>query len=97
MSLAAYTLKRPVRMALDRDEDMILTGGRNPFLFKYKVAFNKNGEIKALDIKAFCNAGFTLDISDNVMFVSYMSIINSYRFGSIKCEFNGKFFKSLHL
>lgn len=28
---------RPVRCMLDRDEDMLITGGRHPFLAKYKV------------------------------------------------------------
>lgn len=30
-------LKRPVRCMLDRDEDMLVTGGRHPFYGKYKV------------------------------------------------------------
>lgn len=30
-------LKRPVRCMLDRDEDMLITGGRHPFYGKYKV------------------------------------------------------------
>lgn len=28
---------RPVRCMLDRDEDMLITGGRHPFLARYKV------------------------------------------------------------
>jgi len=27
----------PIRCMLDRDEDMIITGGRHPYLAKYKV------------------------------------------------------------
>ena len=30
-------LRRPVRMQLERDVDMALTGGRHPFRFDYKV------------------------------------------------------------
>lgn len=30
-------LKRPVRCMLDRDEDMLITGGRHPFYGKYTV------------------------------------------------------------
>lgn len=29
---------RPVRCMLDRDEDMLITGGRHPFLARYKVS-----------------------------------------------------------
>lgn len=77
-------------MVLDRDEDMMLTGGRNPFLFKYKVAFNNDGKIKAVDVKAYCNAGFSMDYSFLVTDCSYASITNSYRFGSVRFEANGK-------
>jgi len=33
----AYHLRRPVRLVLDRDEDMHMTGHRHAFLGKYKV------------------------------------------------------------
>lgn len=36
-SPACVRLKRPVRCMLDRDEDMLSTGGRHPFYGKYKV------------------------------------------------------------
>ncbi|CAB1330518.1 unnamed protein product [Coregonus sp. 'balchen'] len=37
VAVAAYRLKRPVRCMLDRDEDMLVTGGRHPFYGRYKV------------------------------------------------------------
>uniref|UniRef100_A0A0S7KNJ6 XDH n=1 Tax=Poeciliopsis prolifica TaxID=188132 RepID=A0A0S7KNJ6_9TELE len=37
VAVAANKLKRPVRCMLDRDEDMLITGGRHPFYGKYKV------------------------------------------------------------
>lgn len=36
-STACVRLKRPVRCMLDRDEDMLVSGGRHPFYAKYKV------------------------------------------------------------
>lgn len=35
-----FRLKRPVRCMLDRDEDMLVTGGRHPFYGKYKVGWH---------------------------------------------------------
>lgn len=35
--VSCLRLKRPVRCMLDRDEDMLVTGGRHPFYGKYKV------------------------------------------------------------
>ena len=49
-AVAARKLGRPVRVMLDRDEDMLMTGHRNPFMAKYKVGFNKDGIIKAVDV-----------------------------------------------
>ncbi|RUS88161.1 hypothetical protein EGW08_004058, partial [Elysia chlorotica] len=36
-AVAAHKLHKPVRCVLDRDEDMVTTGNRHPFLAKYKV------------------------------------------------------------
>ena len=36
-AVPAYLLRRPVRLILDRDEDMHYTGHRHAFLGKYKV------------------------------------------------------------
>nr|CAH7741383.1 unnamed protein product [Callosobruchus chinensis] len=35
--IAAKKFNRPMRCMLDRDEDMLVSGGRNPFFYKYKV------------------------------------------------------------
>ncbi|OWK10790.1 XDH [Cervus elaphus hippelaphus] len=50
VALAAYKTGHPVRCMLDRDEDMLITGGRHPFLARYKVGFMKTGKIVALEI-----------------------------------------------
>ncbi len=49
-AVAARKLGRPVRVMLDRDEDMLMTGHRNPFMAKYRVGFNNDGIIKAVDV-----------------------------------------------
>ncbi|PSN50798.1 Xanthine dehydrogenase/oxidase [Blattella germanica] len=56
-------LNRPVRCMLDRDEDMMISGTRHPFLGKYKVAFTKEGKITGCDIEIYNNGGHTLDLS----------------------------------
>uniref|UniRef100_A0A8D2ZCK4 Xanthine dehydrogenase/oxidase n=1 Tax=Scophthalmus maximus TaxID=52904 RepID=A0A8D2ZCK4_SCOMX len=50
VAVAANKLKRPVRCMLDRDEDMLVTGGRHPFYGKYKVGFLTSGRVVALDV-----------------------------------------------
>ena len=39
-AVAADKFGRPVRIMLDRDEDMLLTGHRHSFLSKYAVSIN---------------------------------------------------------
>jgi xanthine dehydrogenase/oxidase len=65
-ALAAKKTGRPVRCMLNRDEDMMTTGQRHPFLARWKVAVNKDGKLQALDADVFCNAGWTQDLSGSV-------------------------------
>lgn len=51
---------------LDRDEDMMTTGTRHPFLFKYKVGFTNEGLMTVLEINVYANAGCSLDLSGPV-------------------------------
>ncbi|XP_070430330.1 xanthine dehydrogenase/oxidase isoform X13 [Equus przewalskii] len=66
VAVGAYKTGCPVRCMLDRDEDMLITGGRHPFLARYKVGFMKTGRIVALEVDHYSNAGNTLDLSEAV-------------------------------
>ncbi|XP_051208920.1 xanthine dehydrogenase [Lolium perenne] len=62
-SVPSYCLRRPVKIVLDRDVDMITTGQRHSFLGKYKVGFTNGGKILALDLEIYSNGGNSLDLS----------------------------------
>ncbi|KAM5343081.1 hypothetical protein ACJ41O_014047 [Fusarium nematophilum] len=66
LALAAKKTKKPVRYMLTREEDMVTSGQRHPFLGRYKVGVNKDGKIQALDCDIFNNAGWTFDLSASV-------------------------------
>ena len=51
---------------LDRNEDMQSSGGRHPFLGRYKVGFTSEGRITALDLRLYSNGGASLDLSNAV-------------------------------
>lgn len=51
---------------LDRDEDMVSSGTRHPFMAEYKVGFNKDGKIVAVKMNMYCNAGYSMDLSCGV-------------------------------
>lgn len=62
-SVPSFCLRRPVKLVLDRDVDMISTGQRHSFLGKYKVGFTNEGKILALDLEIYNNGGHSLDLS----------------------------------
>lgn len=74
VAFAAHRMNRPIRCMLDRDEDMMITGTRHPFLFKYKVSFNNDGKITGCYIRIYNNAGYSHDLSHAV---SHIDIISS--------------------
>lgn len=84
VALAAYKTGRPVRCMLDRDEDMLITGGRHPFLARYKVGFMKTGIIVALEVNHYSNAGNTMDLSGSIMERALFHMDNCYKIPNIR-------------
>lgn len=84
VAFAAYKLGRPVRLALDRDEDMMITGTRHPFYFKWKVSFTKTGELTGCDINIYNNAGCTMDLSFSVLERSMLHFQCCYRMPNVR-------------
>jgi xanthine dehydrogenase large subunit len=84
--LAAKT-HRPVKLRLDRDADMIMTGKRHDFLADYDVGFDAHGRIQALTIMLASRCGYSADLSgpvndravshlDNAYFLEHVQIIS---------------------
>ncbi|KAF8985478.1 hypothetical protein BGZ52_010589 [Haplosporangium bisporale] len=78
MSIASYHQKRPVRCMLDRNEDMAISGQRNPFMGKWKVGLDENNKLVALDTELYLNAGWSSDLSVAVMERALGHIDNVY-------------------
>jgi xanthine dehydrogenase/oxidase len=51
LAVAAKKLMRPVRCMLTREEDMVMSGTRHPFMGKYKVGFTGEGKLVSVDLK----------------------------------------------
>jgi xanthine dehydrogenase/oxidase len=66
-AIAAKKTGRPVRCMLNRDEDILTSGQRHPFLARWKVAVNKDGKLQALDCDIFNNGGWSQDLSAAVV------------------------------
>jgi xanthine dehydrogenase/oxidase len=83
-AIAAFHTKRPIRILLSRDEDMKITGHRHPFMGKYKVGFNKDGKVKALDVQYYNNGGSSYDLSGPVIERAMLHADNAYNIPNIK-------------
>ncbi|KAK7065266.1 hypothetical protein SK128_021569 [Halocaridina rubra] len=81
LCVAASVLNRPVRKMLDRDEDMQMTGGRHPFLGRWRVGFTREGFITSLQVDLYANGGCTLDLTAAVVEKAMFAVDNVY-----KCE-----------
>jgi xanthine dehydrogenase large subunit len=57
---------RPVKLRLDRDDDMRSTGKRHAFAYRYDVGFDDEGRILALDLTLASRCGFSADLSGPV-------------------------------
>ncbi|KAJ4405598.1 hypothetical protein N0V91_005116 [Didymella pomorum] len=67
VAVAANKVRKPVRCMLNRDEDILTSGQRHPFLARWKVAVNKDGKLRALDADVFNNGGWSQDLSGAVV------------------------------
>ncbi len=77
-ALGAWKTRRPVRVRLPRVLDMALTGKRHPFLARYKVDFEPGGRITALTATLFSDGGWSLDLSEPVLWRAMFHIDNAY-------------------
>ncbi|KAH7068533.1 Molybdopterin-binding domain of aldehyde dehydrogenase-domain-containing protein [Paraphoma chrysanthemicola] len=77
-AIAARKEKRPVRIMLNRDEDMLLSGQRHPFQARWKVGVTKEGKLLALEADVYNNGGFSQDMSGAVMDRCLTHFDNSY-------------------
>ncbi|XP_058199352.1 xanthine dehydrogenase 1-like isoform X3 [Rhododendron vialii] len=83
-SVPSYLLSRPVKLTLDRDVDMMTTGQRHSFLGKYKVGFNNDGKVLALDLEIYNNAGNSLDLSLAILERAMFHSDNVYEIPNVK-------------
>ena len=77
-ALGAWKTGRPVRVRLDRQRDMTLTGKRHPFLGRFEVGFDDEGHLLALDVELFSDGGWSLDLSKPVLFRAMFHVDNGY-------------------
>lgn len=83
-ALAASQLRRPVRIALSRVEDMRMTGKRHPYSSDFKIGLNEDGKILAYKATYYQNAGAAADLSPAILERSLFHATGSYFVPNVK-------------
>jgi xanthine dehydrogenase large subunit len=77
-AVLANKTQRPVKLRLDRDVDMLMTGKRHDFLGDYEVGFDEQGKILALQLMLASRCGYSADLSGPVNDRALCHIDNAY-------------------
>ncbi|WP_406511416.1 xanthine dehydrogenase molybdopterin binding subunit [Streptomyces sp. NBC_00161] len=77
-ALGARLTGRPVRVRLNRTQDLTMSGKRHGFHAKWKIGFDAEGRIQALDATLTADGGWSLDLSEPVVARALCHIDNTY-------------------
>ncbi len=65
-ALLAQRAGRPVKLRLDRDDDMVMTGKRHDFLVDYDAGFDDEGRIHGVEFMLASRCGISPDLSASI-------------------------------
>ncbi|MFM8575440.1 MAG: xanthine dehydrogenase molybdopterin binding subunit, partial [Limnohabitans sp.] len=77
-ALAANKSGRPVKMRLDRGDDILITGKRHPFSHDWQVGFDAQGRVLGLDSVQLVHCGHSADLSGPVADRAIFHTDNAY-------------------
>ena len=73
-ALGSYKTNLPVKLILNRQEDIRLTGKRHPYSSDYKIGLNEKEEIICYEVTFYQNAGAAADLSPAIMEQNIISL-----------------------
>ena len=85
-ALGARLTGRPVRLRLNRTQDMTMTGKRHGFHATWKVGFTADGRIHALTATLTADGGWSLDLSEPVQARALCHLDNAYWIPNIEAH-----------
>ena len=92
-ALLAVKTGHPVKLRLDRDDDMVATGKRHPYQYRWESAFDDAGRILGLRLEMASDCGYSADLSGPVNDRTICHIDNAYYLDavalrSLRCKTN---------
>ncbi|MGN6219500.1 MAG: xanthine dehydrogenase molybdopterin binding subunit [Microbacterium sp.] len=85
-ALGAKLTGRPVRLRLNRTQDITMTGKRHPFLLEWRAGFDADGILRALDATLTSDGGWSLDLSEPVLGRALAHVDNAYRIPNVRAH-----------
>jgi xanthine dehydrogenase molybdopterin binding subunit/xanthine dehydrogenase small subunit len=92
VALAAVKTGRAVRVQLDRDLDMQLTGKRHPFHAKFAIGHDREGRLLAAQVELVSDGGWSLDLSTAINDRALFHLDNAYYIPAV--DFRGRVAKT---
>jgi xanthine dehydrogenase large subunit len=77
-ALGATLTRRPVRLRLNRTQDLTMTGKRHPFHISWRAGFDDVGGLLALEATLTSDGGWCLDLSEPVLSRALCHVDNAY-------------------
>ncbi len=77
-ALGATLTGRPVRLRLNRTQDLTMSGKRHGFHAQWRVGFDDEGRLQALEATLTSDGGWSLDLSEPVLARALCHVDNAY-------------------
>jgi xanthine dehydrogenase large subunit len=77
-ALGSVLTGRPVRLRLNRTQDITLSGKRHPYHTRWEAGFDESGRLQALEATVTSDGGWSLDLSEPVLQRTLCHIDNAY-------------------
>ncbi|MEX5299815.1 xanthine dehydrogenase molybdopterin binding subunit [Kocuria sp. CPCC 205292] len=77
-ALGSVLTGRPVRLRLNRTQDITMTGKRHPYHARWEAGFDESGRLQALEATVTSDGGWSLDLSEPVLQRTLCHIDNAY-------------------
>ncbi|HET7689968.1 MAG TPA: molybdopterin cofactor-binding domain-containing protein [Nocardioidaceae bacterium] len=85
-ALGSTLTGRPVRLRLNRTQDLTMTGKRHGFHASWRVGFDADGRLLALEGALTSDGGWSLDLSEPVLSRALCHVENAYWIPHIRVE-----------
>jgi len=86
VALAALVCRKPVKLFLTREEDLLYSPKRPPAVIRHRAAVGENGELLALEARAVVDVGASAPFSEETLDRLCLGALGAYRCPAVRVE-----------